>query len=360
MRRILCIWIVFLSAAVAFGQDVSTLAGNGRKGFSGDGQAALEATMNNVYGVARGPDGAIYVCDMENHRVRRVTRDGIIETVAGTTSKGYSGDGGPAIDAKLDQPYEVAWDKEGNLYFVELGNHCVRRVDRATGKISTVAGNGKPGFSGDGGPSDQAQLNQPHSIAFDDQGDLFICDIANHRIRRVDMQTRQIFTWSGTGEKRTSEDGSPIATASLFGPRALVFGPDGLGYLALREGNAVLVLDPKQNRIKRIAGTGKSGFQGNGGPALQANLAGPKGISLGKNGVVYLADTESHTIRYIDLQTGTLDVLVGDGQRGDGPDGDRPQACRLARPHGVFVDHDGSVLIGDSENNRVRVWHPKR
>lgn len=335
---------------------VTTVAGNGTKGFSGDGGPATAALLNNVYAVARGPDGLLYFCDMDNHRIRRILANGNIETYVGSAQKGYSGDGGPATQAALNQPYEMAWDKDHHLFFVEIGNHCVRRVDAKTGTISTVAGTGKPGFGGDGGPAKEALLNQPHSLAFDATGDLYVCDISNHRIRKLHMQTGMISTWSGTGEKKTAADGSPINGSALHGPRALVFAPDGKCWLALREGNAVLQLDPQANKIKRIAGTGKSGFTGNGGPALEATLAGPKCVALDTQGNVYLADTESHSIRYIDVRKGTVEVLVGNGTRGDGPDGDAPLNCQLARPHGVFVDKDGAVYIGDSENHRVRVW----
>ena len=335
--------------------NISTLTGTGTKGLSGDGGKAADAQLNNPYAVARGPDGMIYICDIDNHRIRRITSDGKIETFAGT-KKGYSGDGGPANSAALNLPYEMTWDKTGSLFFVEIGNHVVRRIDAKTGVISTIAGNGKPGFAGDEGPAKDAQFNQPHSLAFNAEGDLFICDIINHRVRKIDMKTNIISTWSGTGEKKTSPDGSPITGSSLQGPRALAFAPDGKCYLALREGNALMLLDAKNNTMKRIAGTGKSGFTGNGGPALQASLAGPKCVALDAAGNVYLADTESHSIRCYDIKTGTIEVIVGNGKKGDGPDGNNPLNCQLNRPHGVFVDTDGSILIGDSENHRVRVY----
>lgn len=345
-----------LSLSTASAESVTTVVGTGVKGFSGDGGPATAAQVNNVFAVAHGPDGGLYLCDMDNHRIRRVGIDGKIETFAGSDKTGFAGDGDLATRASLNMPYEMAWDKMGNLFFVELGNHCVRRVDAKTGVITTVAGTGKAGFSGDGGPATNAELNQPHSLAFDAAGHLYICDIINHRIRQVDMQTGLIRTWSGTGEKKTAADGSPITGSALNGPRALAFTPDGQCWLALREGNAVLLLDPRANTLKRVAGTGKSGFTGNGGPALAATLAGPKCVGLDAVGNVYLADTESHSIRYIDVKRGTVELLVGNGKKGDGPDGNDPRNCQLARPHGVFVDKDGSVLIGDSENHRVRVW----
>lgn len=335
---------------------VTTFAGTGVKGFSGDGGLASAAQLNNPFAVARGPDGALYICDVDNQRIRRVTADGKIFTYAGNGARGYSGDGQAATNAALNEPYEMAWDKAGHLFFVERLNHLVRRVDAKTGFISAVAGTGKLGFSGDGGTAKEAQFNQPHSLAFDAAGALYICDVLNHRIRKIDLKTGSVSTWAGTGEKKTAPDGSPITGSALHGPRALAFAPDGQCWLALREGNALLELDPKANTLKRVAGTGKSGFTGNGGPALAATLAGPKCVALDAAGNVYLADTESHSIRYLDVKRGTLEVLVGNGKKGDGPDGNDPLNCQLARPHGVFVDTDGAIYIGDSETHRVRVW----
>lgn len=352
----LLLTVIALVACRVDAGTVETIAGTGKLGFSGDGGPATKALLNNVYAVARGPDGLIYFCDMDNHRVRRILSDGTVETYVGSGQRGHGGDGGPADQAALDQPYEMAWDREGNLFVVELGNHDIRRIDFKTGLITTIAGNGKPGFSGDGGPAIEAQLNQPHSIAIDPSGDLYICDIRNHRIRKIDMQTGIIRTWSGTGDAQTSPDGTSIGKAALHGPRSLAFGADGKCYLALREGNVLLRLDPKTDQIQRVAGTGRQGFSGHGGPALAATLSGPKCVSIADNGNVYIADTESHSIRYLDVATGTMQLLVGDGKVGDGPDGHSPLNCRLARPHGVFVDRDGSILIGDSENHRVRVY----
>ncbi len=340
-------------SGVAAAQTVTTVVGNGVKGFSGDGGPAAAAQVNNPYAVARGPDGLMYICDVDNQRIRRIEKDGTITTYAGNGQKGYAGDGGLATQAALTEPYEMAWDKSGNLYFVERMNHIVRRVDAQTRLISTVAGNGQAGFGGDGGPATSAQLNQPHSLAFDASGKLLVCDIVNHRIRQIDIQTGVISTWSGTGEKKTASNGSPISGSPLFGPRAMAPASDGKIWLALREGNAVLQMDPTANTFQLVAGTGKSGFTGNGGPALQATLSGPKCLGLDAKGNVYLADTESHTIRMIDIKKGTLELIVGDGKKGDGPDGPALQ-CRLNRPHGVFIDHDGSIWIGDSENHRIR------
>jgi sugar lactone lactonase YvrE len=357
-RSLLLIGVVvfslFIMRAIAGQQEIRTFAGTGEKGFSGDGGPAATARLNNPFGVVRGPDGAVYICDTDNHRVRRVGNDGIISTVAGNGRRGYAGDGGPATASELNEPYEIRFDSEGHLLVVERMNHVVRRVDAITGIISTVAGRGEPGFSGDGGPATEAALSQPHSIQFDSRGDLYICDIGNHRIRKVDMRTGTIRTFAGTGERKPTPDGALIAGTPLNGPRAIDFDASGNLWLALREGNAVFRFDLKRGTIHHEAGTGKKGFSGNGGPARLAELSGPKGLAIGPDGNIYLADTESHSIRMLDLKRGTIELIAGTGAAGDGPEGD-PLQCRLNRPHGVFVDADGAIFVGDSETHRVRV-----
>jgi streptogramin lyase len=168
------------------------------------------------------------------------------------------------------------------------------------------------------------------------------------------MKSGIINTFAGTGEKKPTPDGAPIAGTPLSGPRAIDFDREGNMWLALREGNAVYKLDLKAGKIHHVAGTGRQGFTGNGGPALGATLSGPKGLSVGPDGNVYLADTESHTIRMIDPIKATIELIAGTGAKGDGPDGD-PLACQMSRPHGIFVDSNGDIFIGDTEANRVRV-----
>lgn len=335
-------------------RTISTLAGTGQPGRSGDGGPATQGRLANPYGVVRGPDGALYVCEVDNHVIRRIAPDGTLSTVAGNGTRGLSGDNGPAVAAQLNEPYEARFDRTGHLLFVEMRNHIVRRVDLKTGVIHTIAGTGQPGFGGDGGPARKALFQQPHSIQFDREDNLYICDIGNHRIRRVDARSGLVTTFAGTGEKKLPTDGARFATSPLFGPRAMDFDAQGNLWLALREGNAVYKLDLRAGTLHHAAGNGKKGFTGNGGPATQATLSGPKGLALGPDGNVYLADTESHSIRMLDLQRGTLELIAGTGQPGDGPEGD-PLQCRMKRPHGVFVDRDGSILVGDSEAHRVRV-----
>ncbi len=356
MSRTFLIAVAFFVALLSevHAAEVVTLAGIGKSGYSGDGGLTSRAEVGGPFGLTIGPDGALYVCEIANHVIRRIDeKSGTISTVVGSGKKGYSGDGGPAFKAQLNEPYEIRFDRDGNMFFVEMMNHIVRRVDHATGLISTVAGTGQKGFSGDGGPAVRAQLNAPHSIALDAASQLNICDIGNHRIRRVDLVCGLITSFAGTGEKKPTPDGAPLTGTPLNGPRALAFDGKANLYLALREGNAVYRIDLKSRRLHHVAGTGQKGYSGDGGEAKQARLAGPKGISVGPNGDIYLADTENHVIRVIHIADGTIATLVGDGTKGDGPDGP-PRHCRLAQPHGVFVDSHGNVYIGDSTNHRVR------
>jgi streptogramin lyase len=197
-------------------------------------------------------------------------------------------------------------------------------------------------------------LNQPHSLQLDARGDIFICDIGNNRIRKVDQKTGVISTFAGTGAKGPIIDGGPFATAPLNGPRTIDFDKQGSIWLALREGNAIYKLDLRSGTIHHVAGTGAKGATGDGGPAKAATLSGPKGLSIGPDGDVYFADTESQSIRRIRTRQGIIERIAGTGERGDGPDGD-PLKCRFSRPHGIFVDGQGTIYISDSESHRVRV-----
>lgn len=337
---------------------ISTFAGTGVQGFSGDGGPATAAQIDNPFGLVRGPDGALWFCEYTGQRIRKVNPDGTIHTMAGNSKKGYSGDGGPALQASFNLPHEIRFDKDGNYFIADMTNHAIRRVDAKTGVITTFAGSGTPGYSGDGGPANQAQLKQPHSIQFGPDGSLYICDIGNHVIRKVDMKTGIISTFAGTGKSGPTPDGAPIAGTPLKGPRSLDVDKEGNLWLATREGNQVFKLDLKAGKIFHIAGTGKSGFTGHGGPAKEATLSGPKGIAIDAAGNVWLADCESHSIRMVNVKTGNIELIAGTGKKGNGTSSD-PLQCEMARPHGVFVDADGSVFIGDSEAHRVRVLRKK-
>jgi DNA-binding beta-propeller fold protein YncE len=327
---------------------VKTVVGDGTAGCS-------DSRVNDPFGLVIGPDGALYFCEVGNHRIRRLDLQAkTIATVAGNGERGYAGNGGPATGAAMNMPHELCFDPNGNIYVVERDSHAVRKIDRATGTISAVAGTGEPGFSGDGGPATEAQLRIPHSIAFDGNGDLLICDIGNHRIRRLVLATGTIDTYAGTGETLPTPDGAPLAGTPLNGPRTIVVGSDGSLYLALREGNQIYRLDPAAGRIEHLAGTGEKGFSGDGGPAVGATLAGPKGLAYGADGTLYIADTENHAIRAVNLATRTITTVLGTGERGDGPE-TSPLACKMSRPHGLWADQADGLYVADSETHRIRL-----
>jgi sugar lactone lactonase YvrE len=283
-------------------------------------------TMDQPYGLGIGPDHALYYCEVGNHRISRLD----LKTNKATV-----------IADGLGEPYELAFNKSGDLFFCDRTNHRVQRIDHETKALTTVAGTGKEGYGGDGGPAVQAQFRQPHSIAFAPDGHLLICDILNFRIRSLDLVTGIIDTWAGTGQRGSAPEGAPLKGTPLDGPRALAIDRAGNYYLALREGNAIYRLDVKGGKMYRFAGTGEKGFTGDGADARQAKLSGPKGVALAPDGSLYIADTENHAIRRVD-KNGIITTVAGNGERGV-----------LARPHGVFVDAQGVVYIADSENNRI-------
>lgn len=351
----------FLLPALAAspGWTITSIAGTGVAGFAGDGGPAVAAQINDPFGVVRGPDGALWFCEYSGQRVRKIDRNGRVTTVAGNGQRGDSGDGGPALAASFNRPHEIRFDAAGNYYIADMSNHVIRRVDAQSGIVTTYAGNRTKGYTGDGGPAQAAALSSPHSIQVGPDGSLYICDIGNHVIRRVDPATGRISTFAGTGKPGPTPDGAPIAGTPLRGPRSIDFDRAGNLWLVTREGNQVLKFDLGKGKIQHVAGTGQAGFTGNGGPARVATLSGPKGIAVDRAGNVWLADTESHSVRRIDGESGRIELIAGTGVQGNGADGDARE-CALARPHGIFADEDGAIYLGDSEAHRVRVLRPRR
>jgi sugar lactone lactonase YvrE len=346
-RALVVVILVASSAGRAAAPTVTTLVGTGVPGYS-------DTQVNNPFGEVIGPDGALYFCDLDNQRIRRLDlATKRLTTVAGNGERGYRGDGGPAAAASLNMPHELRFDRLGNLYIAERDNHVIRKVDRVSGIISTVAGTGTPGFSGDGGPAANAQLRQPHSLIFDRDGSLLVCDIGNQRIRRIRLDTGTIETYAGTGEAKPTPDGAAVKGTPLNGPRTFAMAPNGDLYLALREGNAIFRIDRATQTFHRVAGTGEQGYSGDGGPALSAKLSGPKGLAIGPDQTLYVADTENHVIRRVDIRTGAITTVLGTGTRGDGPE-PNPLECSLSRPHAVLAAN-GALYVSDSESHRIRV-----
>ncbi len=333
--------------ASASERSSETIAGTGLAENNSDHGPASTTNIGEPFGVEVGPDEAIYITEVRHHRIRRLDpKTHELTTVAGNGKRGYSGDGGPALQAELNEPYEVRFDSSGNMYFVEMKNHIVRRVDHQTGVISTVAGTGRQGYSGDGGPATKAMLNQPHSIAPDREGAIYIADIGNHRIRRVDPKTGVIDSIAGNGKRSNPQDNQTARGHSLVGPRALFIHGDIL-WIALREGHSVWRMNLADGILHHIAGTGQPGYSGDNGPAINAKFNGPKGIAVGPNGQIVVCDSANNAIRQIDPKSGLISTITG------GESQNVKSNAKLNQPHGVCVTPDGAILIGDTLNHRV-------
>jgi DNA-binding beta-propeller fold protein YncE len=332
---------------------VSTVAGTGEQGYAGDGGAATEAQLNNPFDLAFDPGGNLCFSDTYNHCIRRVDlRTGVIATIAGTGEQGFSGDGGPATEARMNQPYGIVIDHSGNIYVADRLNQRVRRID-TSGVITTLAGDGSGKFSGDGGPSARAGLAEPNGLALDrHHRRLFIADVADNRVRAVDLSTDAISTFAGTGNGHHAGDGGPAAAADVFGARAVALAPDDSLYILERQGSSLRRVH--NGIIETVAGTGARGYAGDDHDARHAVFNAPKEMAVDPAGNVFIVDTENHAIRLIDAQSWIVTTIAGTGKAGSGGDGGRAQLASLARPHGAVVGPDGTVYIGDSENHRVR------
>lgn len=388
---------------------ITTVAGTGTSGFSNDGMAATSAQLNVPSDVAIDGSGTVYIADSQNSRIRSVDETGIITTVAGNGTSGGAGDGGLAVDAQLDDPSGLAVDVARNLFIADTSNHRIRRVDATTKRITTIVGTGAPGFNGDGILPTSALLNRPSSVSLDGS-ELVIADTNNQRIRRATATT--ISTIIGTGTPGSSDDNTPATMAQLRNPADAVVdrfgntyvadelnhrvrrislgviqttaGTRDIGYtgdngaatsatllsvsaVAVHDDGlgsiTVYVADRNAHRIRRIdntglittvAGTGSSGNSGDNGAAIDAQLAGPEGVAVDVAGNLYIADTNNHRIRVVDASTNTITNFAGTGVFGFTGDNGTATAAQLNNPRGVAVDTSGNVYIADSGNHRVR------
>ncbi|MFN2642360.1 MAG: SMP-30/gluconolactonase/LRE family protein [Actinomycetota bacterium] len=327
---------------------ITTIAGTGAKGFSGDGGDATRAKLQTPFAVAAGPMNTIYVADTGNNRVRRVDGNGVIRTIAGSGAAGYSGDGGPATRARLYLPSSLAVDESGDVFVADLGNSRIRKID-TNGTITTVAGSGARGFSGDGGAARRARLFYPTGVALDSFGALFIADFGNNRVRFVDT-LGNITTVAGSGKKGFTGDGNAPRSASMNGPWAVAL-----------SNNTAYVADAANNRVRSVttsaittfAGNNSDGFTGDGGRAISARLFLPGTIAAGPNGTLYIADSGDNRVRRVDAR-GIMMTIAGSPVRGFSGDGRAGTLASLAGPKGVAVDGRGNVFIADTYNNRIR------
>jgi uncharacterized protein (TIGR03437 family) len=326
-------------------QIITTVAGDSTAGYSGDGGPATSASLNNPVGVAVDSAGNFYIAEESNNRIRKVS-GGTIATVAGNGTAGFSGDGGPATSASLSTPYGVAFDAAGNLYIADQQNQRIREVSGET--IATVAGIGGFGFSGDGGPATSASICLPAGVALDSAGNLYIADSFNNRIRKVSGGT--ITTVAGNGNQGFSGDGGPATSASLFTPIGVAVDSAGNLYIADSFNNRIRKVSG--GTITTVAGSGSDGFAGNGGPATSASLSLPAGMAIDSAGNLYIADAGNNRIRKV--SGGTITTFAGNGAASFSGDGGPATSASLNFPSGVAFDSAGNLYIADINNQRIR------
>ncbi|MFJ9431207.1 RICIN domain-containing protein [Streptomyces sp. NPDC101490] len=341
-------------AAAAGGKNsalpISTAAGSGSAGFSGDNGPATAAQLNRPYGAAVDGNGNLYFSDYNNHRVARVATDGRISTVAGNGTAGFRGDGGPATAAQFNCPRELAVDSAGNLYIADSSNHRIRRIT-PDGVISTVAGNGTGGFGGDGGPATAALLNLPLGVAVDSAGNLYIAEYHNFRVRKV-TPAGVISTVAGNGTGGFAGDGGPATAARLNRPFSVAVDGPGNLYIADAENHRVRKVTP-DGVISTVAGNGTAGFGGDGGPATAAQLNFPLAVAVDSTGVLHITDHRNQRIRSV-AADGKASTAAGTGTAGFGGDGGPATSAQLNGVYGLAVDSVDTLYIADHVNNRVR------
>jgi uncharacterized protein (TIGR03437 family) len=339
---------------------ISTVAGNGVAAYSGDGGPAMNAELNDPNGVAVDAAGNLYIAEYLNERVRKVATNGTITTVAGTGVLGFSGDGGPATIASLNGPFRVALDKAGNLYISDNGNYRVRKL-ALDGTITTVAGNGSASYSGDGGPATNAAIGAPGDLALDTAGNLFITspafvgDFSGNVIRKV-TPGGLITTVAGNGTAGYSGDGGLATGAALNAPEGLAI--DSAGNLFIADQVNQRIRKVSNGIIATVAGNGTAGYSGDGGPAISAQLSGPAGISIDAAGNLYIADRDNNRVRVL-LTDGTISTVAGNGSAGYTGDGGPATSAALDSPRSVAI-LAGAVYVADARNERIRLLAPSQ
>lgn len=344
------------SQLTAYAQPViNTVAGTGAAGYRGDGGPATGAELNYPYTVATDGSSNLYIADYSNHVIRRVDKaTGIITTVAGNGTSGYSGDGGLATAARLSYPNSVAVDGAGNLYIADEANERIRRVDKATGLITTVAGTGDWGYSGDGGPATAAQFNSPYGITLDGSGNIYFADYGNYCFRRIDKATGIITTVAGNGTMGYSGDGGPATEAQFDNVTGIRVDGAGNLFLVDYKNHAIRRVDKATEIITTVAGDGSAGYQGDGGAAVDAELSYPSSIAIDKAGNLYIAELGNQSVRRIDNASGVITTVAGNGTSGYRGDGGPAKDAQLASPSGLAFDDEGRLYIAQIGDNRVR------
>ena len=329
---------------------ITTVAGNGTTGYSGDGGAATNAELSYPYGVAFDALGNLFIADQNNHVVRKVGTNGIITTVAGSGKPGYSGDGGAATNAELSAPSGVAVDASGNLFIADQNNNVIREV-ATYGIITTAVGNGTAGYSGDGGEAPNAELSAPAGVAADASGNLFIADQDNNVIREAGAYGL-ITTVAGNGIGRYSGDGGRAASAELYAPAGVAADASGDLFIADRD-NFCIRKVTANGIITTVAGNGTPGYSGDGGAATKTELSEPIGVAVDAAGNLFIADSQNNRIREVGTN-GIISTVAGNGAQGYSDDGGSATEAELSAPSGGAVDAAGNLFIADSGNQRIR------
>jgi sugar lactone lactonase YvrE len=332
------------------------VVGTGFSGYSGDGGPATKAAMNIPAGLAFDRQGNLYIADRANHRVRKVDTKGIITTVAGNGTAGFSGDGGPATQASLNLPSGLAVDSKGNLYISDRSNNRVR-VMNSKGIIKTFAGNGKDGYHGDNMPALKATLDKPFGLALDKDNNLYIADRGNNRIRKVDG-SGLISTVAGDGGFYFIGDNGPAYRASIAGPTGVAVDDKGNIYIADRSNNRIRMVD-KLGMIRTVMGTGQRDYNGDSELARETNLHLPFGVVLDKKGDLLVIDRSHYRIRKLIMKGNKVANLAGNGVKQFGGDGGPAQGANLEFPHGIDVDSKDNVIFADKAHFRIRKITPK-
>ena len=331
--------------------NMTRYAGTGESGYGGDGGKATEARLKLPAGLTLDRKGNLYIADRNNHRVRKVDSRGNITTVAGNGTAGFSGDGGKATEAQLSRPSGVAVDDKGNLYIADRSNDRIRVVN-SKGIITTFAGDGVDGFKGDSGPAAQAQLSKPFGLALDKKGNLYIADRGNNRVRRINPQGI-IHTVAGDGGFFFMGDNGPAYRASIAGPTGVAVDKNGVLYIADRNNNRIRSVDT-QGMIRTIAGTGHQDYNGDSEMARDTNLHLPFGVALDQDGKLLVVDRSHYRIRRVDTRRGGITTVAGNGIKMFAGDGGPATGAKLSFPHGIAVDKKDNLVISDKGHYRIR------